>query len=182
MLHKKPSLFSKKNLPSFHPLSSQLTTRNKTIVFPDNSTSTNGSTLSKTFYTKPLYTPLSKREKLNTIKQNESESSERLKHYSFLFNEIKQQIETINEQIKNSPSKKKKGKHIKRGSLFNLPRPELVIDEEDNDVDLEVPDETSHCITINHSRYQGSPLLKKRKLKLSYPSSFLTIKNTKTYK
>ena len=182
MLHKKPSLFSNNKLPSFHPLYSQLSTRNKIIVFPDNNTSTSGSTLSKTFHTKPLYTPLSKKEKLNTIKQNESESSARLKHYSFLFNEIKQQIVTINEQINNSPRKKNKGKHIKRGSLYNLTCPELVIDEEDNDVDLEVPDEKTHCITISQSRYQGSPLLKKRKLMLSYPSNFLTIQNTKTYK
>lgn len=182
MLHKKPSLFAKKTLPSFQALSSQLSTRNKIKAFSDNNTSTNGSTLSKTFYTKPLYTPLSKREKINTIKQNESESTERLKKYSFLFNEIKQQIITINEQINNSPKQKKKGKHVLRGSLFNLPCPELIIDEEDNDVDLEVADEDTHCITINQSQYQGSPLLEKRKLKLSYPSNFLTIENTKTYK
>ena len=67
--------------------------------------------ISQTFHVP--YTPLTRKEKIIELKQDQEESSNRLKKYSLLFNEIKNQITSINQQITQS-------KHIKRGSLFDF--------------------------------------------------------------
>lgn len=108
------------------------------------------------------YTPLTRNEKIIELKQDQEESSNRLKKYSYLFNEIKNQITSINQQIT-------KSKHIKRGSLFEFKPPNV-----DLDID-EFPstDENKTNIIIKQAKYNESPIFKGRRLK--YINNIVTI-------
>lgn len=116
--------------------------------------------ISQTFHVP--YTPLTRKEKIIELKQDQEESSNRLKKYSLLFNEIKNQITSINQQITQS-------KHIKRGSLFDFKSSKV-----DLDID-EFPstDENKKNIIINQAKYNESPIFKGRKLK--YINNIVTI-------